>query len=183
MTRLIAFTALAILVSLPFVLSGGVLALTTEMLVLLAIAQSWNLLAGYGGLLSLGHHAFVAVGAYLLFAVTRDLPISPYVMIPFCGVGAGAFGVDSDPNPFSFARSLLCGWHVGCSRDCEDRGLPLGLFRSFFWFAAFRSASDRHQPSALDGILAGAGFGTGPLHRALVVGTQPLGSSRPCDAR
>lgn len=100
MTRLIAFTALAILVSLPFVLSGGVLALTTEMLVLLAIAQSWNLLAGYGGLLSLGHHAFVAVGAYLLFAVTRDLPISPYVMIPFCGVGAALLALTLTPILF-----------------------------------------------------------------------------------
>lgn len=100
MTRIVALASFAVLFSFPFVLGGGALALATEILVLLAIAQSWNLLAGYGGLLSLGHHAFVAVGAYLLFTVTRDVPISPYVMIPFCGVGAALLALVLTPILF-----------------------------------------------------------------------------------
>lgn len=100
MIRALSIFAIPVLLSLPFWLGGGALALVTEMLVLLAIAQSWNLLAGYGGLLSLGHHAFVAIGAYLLFAVTRDLPISPYVMIPFCGVGAALLALVLTPILF-----------------------------------------------------------------------------------
>jgi branched-chain amino acid transport system permease protein len=100
MNRTLPLVALAALASVPFWLGSGALALVTEMLVLLAIAQSWNLLAGYGGLLSLGHHAFVAIGAYLLFAVTRDLPISPYVMIPFCGVGAALLALILTPILF-----------------------------------------------------------------------------------
>jgi len=100
MTRLILALAALVLASVPYWLGGGALALVTEMLILLAIAQSWNLLAGFGGLLSLGHHAFVAIGAYLLFAVTRDLPFSPYAMIPFCGVGAALLALVLTPILF-----------------------------------------------------------------------------------
>ena len=36
---------------------------------LLALASLWNLLAGYGGLVSVGQQAFVGLGAYVLFAL------------------------------------------------------------------------------------------------------------------
>ncbi|MFV1598974.1 MULTISPECIES: branched-chain amino acid ABC transporter permease [unclassified Phaeobacter] len=100
MTRAILALLLTALAAAPFALNAGGLALLTEMLVLLAIAQSWNLLAGYGGLLSLGHHAFVATGAYLLFAVTRDLPVSPYIMVPLSGAGAALLALALTPVLF-----------------------------------------------------------------------------------
>ena len=37
-------------------------------LTMLGLAQCWNLLAGYGGLVSIGQQAFVGFGAYTLFA-------------------------------------------------------------------------------------------------------------------
>jgi branched-chain amino acid transport system permease protein len=37
-------------------------------LTMLTLAQLWNLLAGYGGLVSVGQQAFVGIGAYALFA-------------------------------------------------------------------------------------------------------------------
>src|SRR3954465_15298575 len=37
---------------------------------MLALAQCWNLLAGYAGLVSVGQQAFVGLGGYLLFALT-----------------------------------------------------------------------------------------------------------------
>ncbi len=46
MIGMIACAACAGLVSLPFLLGGGALALASEMLVLVATAQSWNLLVG-----------------------------------------------------------------------------------------------------------------------------------------
>ena len=36
-------------------------------LTMLVLAQFWNLLAGYGGLVSIGQQAFVGMGAYALF--------------------------------------------------------------------------------------------------------------------
>ena len=38
---------------------------------MLALAQYWNLLAGYAGLVSVGQQAFVGLGAYVLFALTH----------------------------------------------------------------------------------------------------------------
>lgn len=77
----------------PYALSKGQMFLAIEMLVMICIAQSWNFLAGYGGLLSLGHHAFVATGAYVLFLVSRELPISPYWVLPLCGLAAAALAL------------------------------------------------------------------------------------------
>ncbi|MCX7645930.1 MAG: branched-chain amino acid ABC transporter permease [Rhodobacteraceae bacterium] len=37
-------------------------------LTMLTLAQFWNLLAGYGGLVSVGQQAFVGIGAYAMFA-------------------------------------------------------------------------------------------------------------------
>ena len=39
---------------------------------MLALAQYWNLLAGYAGLVSVGQQAFVGLGAYALFAATSS---------------------------------------------------------------------------------------------------------------
>jgi len=53
----------ALVAGAPFVLNEGLLRLATECLLLLTMAQMWNLLAGYAGLVSLGHQVFVAFGA------------------------------------------------------------------------------------------------------------------------
>src|SRR4029453_14104426 len=51
---------------------------------LLALAQMWNLLAGYAGLVSIGQQAYVGLGAYglLLFADTLGLPLLASVPAP-----------------------------------------------------------------------------------------------------
>lgn len=77
---------LAALALVPFLAGRGALSLGIEILVIIALAQAWNLLAGYGGLLSLGHHGFVGLGGYALFTVTRDLPVSPYLMVPLAAL-------------------------------------------------------------------------------------------------
>ncbi|WP_105967860.1 branched-chain amino acid ABC transporter permease [Streptomyces geranii] len=46
------------------VLDSGTLDLGVTLLCYLAIAQAWNILAGFGGLVSLGSAAFVATGGY-----------------------------------------------------------------------------------------------------------------------
>jgi branched-chain amino acid transport system permease protein len=55
--------------------------LAMEMLLIFAMAQGWNLLCGYTGLLSFGHQAFVGLGAYVLFATVNNLGLSPYLSL------------------------------------------------------------------------------------------------------
>ena len=51
------------------------------MFTMLALAQYWNLLAGYAGLVSVGQQAFVGLGGYLLFALTIHAGIDPLLAI------------------------------------------------------------------------------------------------------
>ena len=53
---------------------------------MLALAQCWNLLAGYAGLISVGQQAFVGLGGYLLFALTQLGGLNPLLAIPLAGL-------------------------------------------------------------------------------------------------
>jgi branched-chain amino acid transport system permease protein len=62
-----AVVALVVVVVLAFLPSWGDVSLQRQMVelfVLVALAQLWNLLAGYAGLVSIGQQAFVGLGAY-----------------------------------------------------------------------------------------------------------------------
>jgi branched-chain amino acid transport system permease protein len=54
--------------ALPAFAGRGVIQDLFTILTLLTLAQLWNLLAGYGGLVSVGQQAFVGIGAYAMFA-------------------------------------------------------------------------------------------------------------------
>jgi branched-chain amino acid transport system permease protein len=56
----------------------------------LALAQYWNLLAGYAGLVSVGQQAFVGLGGYALFAAIIYAGMDPLLAILLAGVVAGA---------------------------------------------------------------------------------------------
>lgn len=75
-----AFAVLA--ASAPSLAGDGTLRFLTECFLVLVMAQMWNLLAGYGGLVSLGHQVFVALGAYALFITSGRLEILPYWALP-----------------------------------------------------------------------------------------------------
>ncbi|MDO6964649.1 branched-chain amino acid ABC transporter permease [Rhizobium alvei] len=69
---------LLFLVASPLSLSDGSLHLATEMFVIIVIASMWNLLAGYAGLMSLGHQAFFGAGGYVLFIFSNKTGLHPY---------------------------------------------------------------------------------------------------------
>lgn len=56
---------------------------------MLALAQYWNLLAGYAGLISVGQQAFVGLGGYMLFALTVTAGLDPLLAIVLAGAIAG----------------------------------------------------------------------------------------------
>ncbi|MCG2626187.1 branched-chain amino acid ABC transporter permease [Bradyrhizobium sp. WYCCWR 13023] len=81
--------AVLLLVAGPLLLGEGALRFATECLLILAMAQMWNLLAGYAGLVSFGHQVFVGIGAYGLFLISDTFELSPYWVLPIAPL-AGA---------------------------------------------------------------------------------------------
>jgi len=72
--------------SMPAWAERSQLRMATEFLCLLTIAQMWNLLAGYGGLLSVGQQAFVGLGAYSLVVFGLQGGLNAFVVVPIAGV-------------------------------------------------------------------------------------------------
>ena len=80
------FAAILIaLVTLPFWGGPGDMRLVLEMSYYLALAQLWNLLAGYAGLVSVGQQAFVGLGGYAFFYMTSVLNLNPFVALGIVG--------------------------------------------------------------------------------------------------
>lgn len=68
--------------SMPFWASGGHIRWVIELGCLIAIAQMWNLLAGYGGMVSVGQQAFIGVGGYSLFVLVMNFGMNPFLAVP-----------------------------------------------------------------------------------------------------
>lgn len=74
--------------ALPAVAPRDVIQDLFTILTLLTLAQLWNLLAGYGGLVSVGQQAFVGIGAYAMFAGVILWGMDPVLAIPLGGLAA-----------------------------------------------------------------------------------------------
>jgi len=85
--------ALAALASLPWWGGPGEMRLIGEMAYYLALAQLWNLLAGYAGLVSVGQQAYVGLGAYAFFYLTGALNVNVYVALLLAGPFAGLMSI------------------------------------------------------------------------------------------
>jgi len=73
--------------------SSNVMKQAVTLLTLIALAQMWNLLAGYAGLISVGQQAFIGIGAYSLWVFSEKFGINPFVCVPIAGVIAAILAV------------------------------------------------------------------------------------------
>jgi branched-chain amino acid transport system permease protein len=73
--------------------SSNIMKQAVTFLTLVALAQMWNLLAGYAGLISVGQQAFVGIGAYSLWVFSEKFGINPFVCVPIAGVVAALLAV------------------------------------------------------------------------------------------
>lgn len=64
-----------------------------EFALYVALAEAWNLLAGYAGLVSVGQQAFVGLGGYALFVLAGKLGLPPLTSVVLAGLVAAAFAV------------------------------------------------------------------------------------------
>jgi len=96
------------------------------MFTMLALAQYWNLLAGYAGLVSIGQQAFVGLGAYLLFALTIHAGIDPLLAILLAGLLAGLLAL---PTAFVVFRLQGAYFAIGTWVMAEVYRLVFAQFR------------------------------------------------------
>jgi branched-chain amino acid transport system permease protein len=82
----LALILIAVLIATPWWGSTATLRLIGEMMVYVALASLWNLLAGYTGLVSVGQQAYVGFGTYVVVASSVLFGIHPYIAIPMAGV-------------------------------------------------------------------------------------------------
>ena len=83
-----AIVVVAALAAAPAFASRGMVQDLFFILTMLTLAQFWNLLAGYGGLVSVGQQAFVGIGAYALYGAVILGGADPVVSILFAGLAA-----------------------------------------------------------------------------------------------
>jgi branched-chain amino acid transport system permease protein len=81
------------LIALPLVAGRALVQDLVFIFYMLTLAQFWNLLAGYAGLVSVGQQTFVGLGGYLLFAFTLLLGLDPLLAILLAGIVAALFAI------------------------------------------------------------------------------------------
>jgi branched-chain amino acid transport system permease protein len=67
-------------------------------------AMMWNLLAGYGGMVSIGQQAFFGFGGYVMLMLGNFAGLNPFVAVPLGALAAGLVAV-----PVSFVAFRLSG--------------------------------------------------------------------------
>jgi len=100
-----AFGLVAVVAAvLPFVVELASLYALIDLFILLILAVMWNLLAGYGGMVSIGQQAHIGLGAYGIVVIADILGINPFVAIPLAAVVSALLAI-----PISFLAFRLAG--------------------------------------------------------------------------
>lgn len=77
----LAVIALVAVAVMPWWASTGTIRMILELCCYIAVAQMWNLLAGYAGLVSVGQQAFMGAAGYALFVLAQTFGINPFLAV------------------------------------------------------------------------------------------------------
>jgi branched-chain amino acid transport system permease protein len=86
--------------SIPAWGSSSLMKQSVTFLTLVALAQMWNLLAGYAGLISVGQQAYVGIGAYTLWVFAEKVGINPFLCVPIAGIVAALIAIPTSRLAF-----------------------------------------------------------------------------------
>jgi branched-chain amino acid transport system permease protein len=125
---LVAGVIVVILAALPGFVGRGLIQDLIFIFYMLALAQCWNLLAGYAGLVSVGQQAFVGLGGYLLFALTIGAGVDPIAAVVLSGPIAALFAV---PTAFVVFRLRGPYFAIGSWVVAEVYRLVFAQFKQF----------------------------------------------------
>ncbi len=111
---MVFLSALAAVALAPYWASRQGLRLLAEIYAYVALASAWNLLAGYAGLVSVGQHAYVGLGGYLMFALTMFAAVPPLWAVPLAGIVAATVSVPVAALVFRLRGHYfaICTWVV-----------------------------------------------------------------------
>ncbi len=73
-----------VLLSMPWWAESGLIRSTIELCCYIALAQMWNLLAGYAGLVSVGQQAYIGAAGYAMFVLANKFDVDPYLASVLC---------------------------------------------------------------------------------------------------
>ena len=90
------------LLALPWMADAGLMRVVIEFIALLVLAQMWNLLAGYAGLVSIGQQAYLGLGGYALIVLADDLGVNPFLAVPLAGLVAAGLALPTAALVFRF---------------------------------------------------------------------------------
>ena len=79
--------------SMPFWADADTQQTLTEFFFFLALAQIWNLLAGYGGLVSIGQQTYIGFGSYALVMLSLKFGVNPFLAVILGGLISGLLAV------------------------------------------------------------------------------------------
>jgi branched-chain amino acid transport system permease protein len=79
----------AVLAYLPFLVSRSTQVTLVTLFTLVVLGTMWNLLAGYGGMVSIGQQAYIGVGGYGLVVLADTVGINPFLAVPVAGLLCG----------------------------------------------------------------------------------------------
>ncbi len=83
----VGVAVLAVLAASPLFAGRQVTAGMIGFFIYLAVAELWNLMLGYAGLISVGQQGFIGIGAYILWFFADIVHLSPWIAIVLAGIG------------------------------------------------------------------------------------------------
>jgi branched-chain amino acid transport system permease protein len=87
-TGIVALVIVVVFAILPYEVYSGTTAILDQAFVILTLACMWNLLAGYGGLVSVGQQMFLGLGAYFVLIAALH-GVDPFVALLLAAIGSG----------------------------------------------------------------------------------------------
>ena len=86
--------------------------------VLIILAISWNLMAGYGGMISIGQQAFIGAGGYGVIYLADQIGVPLLLAVPLAGVLCALIAL-----PTSLLLFRLAGGYFAIGTWVRGRGL------------------------------------------------------------
>jgi branched-chain amino acid transport system permease protein len=93
-----------VLAALPYLLSLASVYALIDLFILIILGSTWNLMAGYGGMVSIGQQAYIGLGAYGLVTIADLLGINIFLAIPLAALVSALISI-----PVSFLAFRLSG--------------------------------------------------------------------------
>ena len=84
----VAIALILLLATFPFWADSGWMREFDEMACYLMFAMMWNLLAGYGGMVSIGQQAYLGLGGYALLVMGNLWGFNPFIAVPIAALFA-----------------------------------------------------------------------------------------------